>query len=171
MLVALALGILALRCGSSEVDPGNGSDGKAGTGGAAGSAGSTQTAGISGVAGASQPSGCRLGGATVEPTFDGIKAIFRTSCVGCHNGSMSNLVDLRDNAGLPERLTAPLGTSTCAGRTLVVAADSEESLLPAKLRPAPPCGARMPNLCMNTSCLSDACVEVITNWIDAGAPM
>ena len=107
---------------------------------------------------------------TGTASFAEVKAIFAARCIACHDGSNPGLVDLRDDPELFARLTTPLATATCNGRTLVVPGSLEESLLPAKVQPRPPCGTRMPNECARETCLSAAQIQTIVNWVGSGAP-
>jgi hypothetical protein len=87
-------------------------------------------------------------------------------------------IDLRDNAGLHMRLmgnapsTAP---SACRNRALVVPGMPAQSLIVAMVEaasgPRMSCGARMPDDCpTDRPCLTAAQIQVIKDWIQAGAP-
>ena len=149
-----ALSLLGAQCsGSDDV----GRDAPPAAGGASG-AGSSAAAGSGGFA------------VTGAASFAELKALFAARCTGCHRGTSTSLVDLRDDPALYERLTTPLATPSCNGRILVVAGSVEQSLLPAKVQPRPPCGNRMPNECSIQGCLSVAEIQTIVNYVGSGAP-
>lgn len=115
------------------------------------------------------------GTANLSSTFDGVQTILGQNCAlfGCHDGSTSHN-NLTPNATLYARLTTPLATMACQGRTLIVPGDVAASLLPQMVGGSPPCAVRMPNQCSPTgtprACLSDAQRQAIEGWIEAGAP-
>jgi hypothetical protein len=72
-----------------------------------------------------------------------------------------------DQAETYNALLSTTSTSTsCAGRSLVVPGDPENSLFALKISDPPPCGNRMP---LGGKALSAKQVEMIKTWIAAGA--
>ena len=93
-------------------------------------------------------------------------------CDFCHSMPASdvsngNLSTGTDRAAAYAALVDQKSTSSrCAGKPLVVPFHSEQSLLLDKLMAKPSCGDRMP---LGGMQLSDAELEVVRSWIDAGA--
>ena len=110
------------------------------------------------------------GGATFEAVYNRVLS----SCKTCHNPTtimvgldftstttaFSTLVDKPAFAGPP-------GVCGSATQKLVTPGNCQESLLYLKLRPSPPCGDQMPL----GPPLPDADVQLVCDWIDAGATM
>jgi hypothetical protein len=102
-----------------------------------------------------------------------VKALISTCAAApCHGGSGSNS-DLRDDAGLHERLLLPNAKAAdpkCQSMPLVTPGDPDQSLLLSKLSDSPVCGERMPYACdYSGTCLEPAAIETIKSWIIAGA--
>jgi len=169
--VLLLLALAMVHCSGGGDVP---SDTTAGAPSSGASGAGTGGAGTGGAGtGGTGTGGAGTGGAGFEVTgsadFGELTAIFAARCIGCHNGSSASLVDLRDDPGLYGRLTTPLATSSCNGRTLVVPGSVDDSLLPAKVQPRPPCGNRMPSECAREGCLSAAEIQTIVNYVGSGA--
>lgn len=93
-------------------------------------------------------------------------------CNFCHSMPASQVSNGKFHTGMDaaETYAALLSTTStsdaCAGRSVVVPGDPEQSLLYLKVAGQPPCGNRMP---LGGSALSAAQVEMIRSWIDGGA--
>lgn len=93
-------------------------------------------------------------------------------CDFCHSMPASDVSngDLStgaDKAAAYRALVSQSSTSSrCAGKPLVVPFHADQSLLLDKLTGEPTCGDRMP---LGGMALSDAELEVVRSWIDAGA--
>ena len=144
----------------------------AGRGGNAGMAGRGGNAG-GGRGGNGATGGTATGGTGGAATFAQVATILGTSCGtgNCHNGSQH--VDLRNNAGLYDRIVdaSPSGSQTmtaCETRTLVVPGNAAMSVIAQVISMAVSgcTNARMPD-----ECLTAAQISTITSWINAGAPM
>jgi hypothetical protein len=108
--------------------------------------------------------------------------LLATSCAtsSCHgnNGGGRSDVDLRDTAGLRERLlgnapnTAP---AACRNHPLVVPGMPAQSFIVAVVEANAAarlgCGPRMPDNCpTQRPCLTAAQIQMLKDWITAGAP-
>jgi hypothetical protein len=93
-------------------------------------------------------------------------------CNFCHSMPASQVSNGKFHTGMDaaETYAALLSTTStsdaCAGRSVVVPGDPEQSLLFLKIAGQPPCGNRMP---LGGSALTTAQVEMIRSWIAAGA--
>jgi len=106
-----------------------------------------------------------------EPTFEAVSALLQQNCArtGCH--ATPPRYSLVADADLYDRLTTPLTKPECDGFTLVIPGNPEQSLLPRIVGENPPCAARMPFGCeVSGTCLSGSQIQLIEDWIDAGAP-
>lgn len=96
------------------------------------------------------------------------------SCTTCHQpGGPFMYLDLSTQALAYTSLVGKDASTSpgnqCAGRgKLVVANDCQNSILYQKLLPSPMCGAQMP---LGATPLSQASVDLVCNWIKAGAKM
>lgn len=106
-----------------------------------------------------------------SPLFEALQGVLDQHCVSCHRGA-PHFVFTNDDEALHARLTEPLATNVCNERVLVVPSSPETSLLVEVVRGATDCTRRMPFGCEldGGTCLSEAEVGVITEWIAAGAP-
>lgn len=106
----------------------------------------------------------------VSYSFD-IQPIFDKRCVVCHRpggiGETVARVDMLLTSGTSYRDLVNQPSSKWPGWVLVVPGDAEGSLLYRKVTEAPPVGPRMPLLMPP---LSDTEIELIREWIEAGAP-
>jgi hypothetical protein len=150
-----------------------------GSGGATGSGGSTGSGGRGTGGGASGTGGGSGGGST--GTFAAAAAIFGTSCgTGmCHQGGAH--VDLRNTAGLRDRIVSKMVSGTnsmasCQTKTYIVPNNPAMSVISQIIKAAVTgCGARMPDDCSTSSanprrCLTTEQIATIDAWINAGAP-
>jgi hypothetical protein len=113
---------------------------------------------------------------TGAPTFDMVyDTVFRSCGTSCHmpGGYMVGL-DLSSKATTLSSLIdkAPFaggGQAMCGSVTkkLIVPGNCKESLVYLKLGATPPCGTQMPP----TGALAPASVQLLCDWIDAGAKM
>jgi hypothetical protein len=93
-------------------------------------------------------------------------------CNFCHSMPASQVSNGNFHTGMDAAQTydALLGTTStsnaCAGRSVVVPGDPEQSLFYLKVAGQPPCGNRMP---LGGRALSAAQVEMVRSWIAAGA--
>lgn len=93
-------------------------------------------------------------------------------CNFCHSMPASdisngNLSTGTDQASAYAALLGVVSTSSrCGGKTLVAPYHPEDSLFLDKLMGKPTCGDRMP---LGGAALSDADLEVVRSWIEAGA--
>jgi hypothetical protein len=95
-----------------------------------------------------------------------VQPIFSASCLGCHfsGGQVPNLTAGNSYAAIVGVASA---TATCSGNTYVTAGNAAASLVYAKvIVAAPPCGSHMPL----GGQLSNANLQTIADWINAGAP-
>jgi len=156
---------------------GNGAAGRGGNG-AAGRGGNNGAAGRGGNAAGGRGGGA-AGGTGGAATFAQVATLLGASCgTGtCHDGA--DHVDLRNNAGLYNRIVnaMPNGARTmaaCKTRTLIEPGDVASSVI-AQVIMATMSGctnARMPDECPSMrACLTAAQISTITSWITAGAPM
>ena len=107
------------------------------------------------------------------PTFEALyTAIFSRQCLPCHapGGLMSEL-DLSSEPTAYHSLTtdSPSPNGVCQGfaAKLLIPGDCHDSLVYQKLLPDQgPCGSRMP---LRDVPVSDEKIEMICQWIDAGA--
>jgi hypothetical protein len=110
------------------------------------------------------------GGATFEAVYNRVLS----SCKTCHPGAIKVDIDFSSQATAFATLVdkpafaggAP-GACGTATQKLVTPGKCEESLLYLKLRPNPPCGDQMPL----GQPLPDADVQLLCDWINAGATM
>jgi hypothetical protein len=165
----------ATGSGGSTGSGGRGTGGSGtGTGGAATGTGGRGTGG-----GASGTGGGSGGGST--GTFAAAAAIFGTSCgTGmCHQGGAH--VDLRNTAGLRDRIVSKMVSGTnsmasCQTKTYIVPNNPAMSVISQIIKAAVTgCGARMPDDCSTSSanprrCLTTEQIATIDAWINAGAP-
>lgn len=136
---------------------------------------------VAGVTGA--PQAAAMIGPTVDPlksmstgapTFDMVfDSVFRT-CGTCHVPSVTMVgLDLTTKNAAYDSLYGkdPFsgGAGVCSSQKnkLIVPGNCKESLVYQKLRANPPCGTQMPP----TGALSDTSVQLLCDWIDAGAKM
>jgi len=121
--------------------------------------------------------GCDAGNDAPPGTFTEIyETLFPPTtparCGFCHSMPASdvsngNLSTGTDQAAAYAALVEQTSTSSrCAGKPLVVPFHAEQSLLLDKLTGEPACGELMP---LGGMALSDAELEVVRSWIDAGA--
>lgn len=97
----------------------------------------------------------------------------RCATTGCHD-AVTRLIDLDlASPGVAERLLGQRA-GTCGGRILADPNDPDRSVLLLKVRPAPPCGDRMP---LDDAPFSREEIACVRAWIirggeepDAGAP-
>jgi hypothetical protein len=119
-------------------------------------------------------------GDTVEPlatssngaTFDAVFDSVLSNCRTCHDGSVIKVgLDFTTKdmafATLVDKAPSTDSAGKCGSSTLklVTPGKCQESLLYLKLAPNPPCGDRMPL----GPALSDAAIQTVCDWIDAGA--
>lgn len=96
------------------------------------------------------------------------------SCTTCHQpGGPFMYLDLSTQALAYTNLVGKDASTSpgnqCAGRgKLVVPNDCDNSLLYQKLKPSPMCGSQMP---LGGNPISQAGIDLVCNWIKAGAPM
>ena len=173
-------GPAAATAGRGGTGGGNGRarwDAAAATPGVAGPA--AATAGRGGGGGRGGTGGGAAGGTGGAATFAQVATILGNSCgTGmCHDGQ--DHVDLRNNAGLYNRIVnaSPDGSRTmaaCTSRTLIEPGDVAMSVIAqAIMASVSGCtNARMPDECPSMRpCLTAAQIATITSWITAGAPM
>ena len=181
-------GTAGMGGGGAGGTSGGGAGGTAGTsgGGAGGTAGTAGTGG--GGAGGTAGSG----GAPAVGTFAAVRELFDSRCASCHNGTdgsstVLTRVKLSDNftgatplsnADLYTTLTNPLASvPSCVTptHTLIVPNDVTDSFILTKLSSAPTCGSQMPAGCADNTkptfpCLTSDQLNIVTAWINAGAP-
>lgn len=157
--------------GAAGASGGGGEGGKAG-GGAAGANGG------GGVAGGGKGGSAGSGGAATG-TFADVAKIFNSNCTKCHDGSKSDRINLKNDAGLYMRLTTPIAApvAKCQDQLLVDKSTPANSLIPkivqsnvsiANADSAKACMVnRMP---AGGAMLSAANIATITSWVNAGAP-
>jgi hypothetical protein len=112
------------------------------------------------------------GGATFDTVFD---IVFRSCGQSCHMpGGVAVGLDLSTKdaayASLVDKAAfSGDGAGKCGAvaNKLIEPSHCTESLVYQKLHPNPPCGEQMPP----TGPLSDAALQMLCNWIDAGAKM
>jgi len=83
-------------------------------------------------------------------------------CTGCHGGGVQQnglRLDSALNARNSQSVHAPV----------IIPEDSAESILPQKISPKPPFGARMPFGCSQGECVTEAHQLLFRDWIDQGA--
>lgn len=83
-------------------------------------------------------------------------------CTGCHGGGAQE-AGLRLDSALNAR------NSQSVHAPVIILEDSAESILPQKISPKPPFGARMPFGCSLGDCVTEAHQLLIRDWIDQGA--
>ncbi len=174
-------GTTAGTSGASGSTGGGGS--AAGKAGAGGSTALTDGGGTAGSGGQAADGG---GDATVSgdgggATFAAVKMLLTSSCAvtGCHGNNGGTMhIDFRDTTGLYTRLMgqAPATAPTnCKMHTLITPSMPAQSFIlamvgtdgAARLN----CGARMPDGCpMQRPCLTAPQIQLLTNWVSAGAP-
>jgi uncharacterized membrane protein len=111
---------------------------------------------------------------TDGPTFENVYNTVLSSCKTCHPGAIK--VDI-DFTSLTTAFNTLVGKAAFAGgapgmcgavtQKLVTPGNCQESLLYLKLRANPPCGDQMPL----GPPLPDASIQLLCDWIDAGATM
>ncbi len=136
-------------------------------------------AGRGGGGGRGGTGGGAAGGTGGAATFAQVATILGNSCgTGtCHDGQEH--VDLRNNAGLYNRIVnaSPDGSRTmaaCTSRTLIEPGDVAMSVIAQTIMASVSgcTNARMPDECPSMRpCLTAAQIATITSWITAGAPM
>jgi hypothetical protein len=110
------------------------------------------------------------------PTFDAVFDAVFSQCGACHSANgpyMALGLDLSTKAKAYESLVGKMPTTSGGGmcgsqpNKLIEVGKCKESLVYMKLGANPPCGARMPP----TGPLGDAAIQMLCDWIDAGAKM
>ncbi len=112
------------------------------------------------------------GDAAVAPTFSNVyTTVIEGACNGCHAANHSTGLDMSTKAAAYTNLVGKAsgagGTSTsCTGKTRVVASDPATSLFWTKIDHTAGCGNPMP---LAGSKLSGAKIQLVKDWIQAGA--
>ncbi|MDP3232504.1 MAG: hypothetical protein Q8N26_06990, partial [Myxococcales bacterium] len=103
--------------------------------------------------------GGAAGGGTAQVSFmSQVAPILAARCSTCHSTDTVAAAN-----------TYVRGTSSCGGPRLV-ASDATASLLFQKVAGTQTCGGRMPRGCSGNSCLPQVQIDLIRDWINAGAP-
>ena len=114
-------------------------------------------------------------------TFAAVRMLLTANCAvtGCHGNNGGTMhIDFRDTAGLYMRLMgqAPATAPTnCKMHTLITPSMPAQSFILAMVGTDAAarlnCGARMPDGCpTQRPCLTTAQIQLLTNWVSAGAP-
>lgn len=154
VLRVCGVALVIAACGPTEVT--NPDGGRAG--GAGG--GSSMDAGASGGGSAGGSAGGAAGGAAQVVSFSSqVAPILAARCGTCHATGTTAEAD-----------AFVRGTSSCGGPR-IVASNAMTSLIFQKISGTQTCGAQMPLGCTpGTSCLPTVQVELIRDWLNAGAP-
>ncbi len=110
--------------------------------------------------------------AGVAPTFTNVyTTVIQGACTGCHSAGHSTGLDMSSKAVAYTNLVGkPSGaggtSSSCQGKTRVVASDANASLFWSKIDHSAGCGNPMP---LAGSKLAPAKIKLVEAWIVAGA--
>jgi hypothetical protein len=111
-------------------------------------------------------------GSTVPPTFDNIARLFQLRCTSCHDSTDVDLTRDHLLATLVRRAVPSYEQvdESCGG-LLVVPGDAGVSYLHQKVTSAQPCaGVQMPRTEFGNVALVQCEQQLVTDWINAGAP-
>jgi hypothetical protein len=173
-----------------------GNVGSGGSGSGTGGSGARDAGGDGAMAGGGGTGGARDGGTADAPagggdgggardvrgpdvpppaTFATVQAILEMKCAGCHE-PLEPMHTNFEPMGLYARLVNARPTSrsaaACRNQILVTPNDLAKSLIYQKIIPngvLVGCGTRMPKECFDEYCITDTDIQVIRDWILAGA--